>query len=123
MYTNVNEYIRKKKKEKIISDLQPDILLDLLHLPKLVVHQDVLKNMNNFLGYDIKVYEALLEKKVDEDGDVEFFSPMYIVDLPFEKKDGVIGYIIEDNIYIKSDIVDNIFSHYSDLSIIFEYDK
>ncbi|MCG7500228.1 hypothetical protein MHO82_25605, partial [Vibrio sp. Of7-15] len=86
-------------------------------------HQDVLKDMNNFLGYDIKVYEALLEKKVDEDGDVEFFSPMYIVDLPFEKKDDVIGYIIEDNIYIKSDIVDNIFSHYSDLDIIFEYDK
>ncbi|MCG7499882.1 hypothetical protein MHO82_23735, partial [Vibrio sp. Of7-15] len=86
-------------------------------------HQDVLKDMNNFLGYDIKVYEALLEKKVDEDGDVEFFSPMYIVDLPFEKKDGVIGYIIESNIYIKSDIVDEIFSSYTYLDIISEYNK
>lgn len=121
MYTNINEYIAENKKGIVISDSQPDILLDLLHLPKLVLHKDVLKDMNNFLGYNIKVYEALLEKTVDESGEIEFYPPMYILYLPFENSDKDIGYILDSTIFIKTEIVDNVFSKYYYLDMLSAY--
>ncbi|SGZ03136.1 Glycosyl transferase, family 2 [Moritella viscosa] len=123
MYKNIKDYIEKnQKKDKFIANLAPDVLLDLLHLPKLIVHEDVLNDMKRYLEEDIPTLDILVEKEIDEDGDIEFHDDLFLLDLPYNKDETAVGYILDDDVFLRTEICEKVLSKYKDLEIISEYE-
>ncbi|CED60725.1 Glycosyl transferase, family 2 [Moritella viscosa] len=123
MYKNIKDYIEKnQKKDKFIANLAPDVLLDLLHLPKLIVHEDVLNDMKKYLEEDIPTLDILVEKEIDEDGDIEFHDDLFLLDLPYNKDETAVGYILDDDVFLRTEICEKVLSKYKDLEIISEYE-